>query len=79
MIWWLTQALVAELTKSLGETRERVQPLLDMVKGGEFATEKGISYLEAKHLLLLSYCMHIVFYLLLKVRTYTVVWPPFRV
>lgn len=25
-----------------------------------------MSYLEAKHLLLLSYCIHIVFYLLLK-------------
>jgi U3 small nucleolar RNA-associated protein 3 len=46
--------------------KQRVQPLLAMVQGGEFATEKGVSYLEAKHLLLLSYCMHIVFYLMLK-------------
>ena len=33
---------------------------------GEIATEKGVSYLEAKHLLLLSYSLHIVFYLMLK-------------
>jgi Sas10/Utp3/C1D family len=36
------------------------------VKAGELATAEGLSYLEAKHLLLLSYCIHIVFYVLLK-------------
>jgi U3 small nucleolar RNA-associated protein 3 len=60
------QALLGELTKCLTEVKQRVQPLLAMVQRGEFATQKGVSYLEAKHLLLLSYCMHIVFYLLLK-------------
>ena len=30
-------------------------------------TKEGLSYLEAKHLLLLHYCLHITFYLLLKV------------
>jgi U3 small nucleolar RNA-associated protein 3 len=60
------QALLGELTQCLAEVKQRVQPLLAMVQRGEFATQKGVSYLEAKHLLLLSYCMHIVFYLLLK-------------
>jgi Sas10/Utp3/C1D family len=36
------------------------------VEAGELATAEGLSYLEAKHLLLLSYCTHIVFYVLLK-------------
>lgn len=36
------------------------------MKAGELATAEGLSYLEAKHLLLLSYCIHIVFYVLLK-------------
>ena len=36
------------------------------VRGGNLATAEGISYLEAKHLLLLHYCINIVFYLLLK-------------
>ncbi len=36
------------------------------VKAGELATAEGLSYLEAKHLLLLAYCTHIVFYVLLK-------------
>lgn len=48
------------------------------VKAGELATAEGLSYLEAKHLLLLSYCIHIVFYILLKaegapVRTHPVI------
>lgn len=39
---------------------------LGQVRAGELATAEGVSYLEAKHLLLLSYCTNIVFYLLLK-------------
>ena len=35
-------------------------------RAGEYATAEGISYLDAKHLLMLSYCINIVFYLLLK-------------
>ena len=36
------------------------------VRKGELATAEGVSYLEAKYLLLLHYCMHLVFYILLK-------------
>lgn len=36
------------------------------MREGGLATAEGLSYLEAKHLLLLSYCTHIVFYVLLK-------------
>ena len=48
------------------------------VRAGQLATAEGVSYLEAKNLLLLSYCTHIVFYLLLKaegrpVRTHPVI------
>ena len=39
---------------------------LSQVRGGKLATAEGVSYLEAKHLLLLHYCINIVFYLLLK-------------
>lgn len=59
-------ALLTELTDSLAEVRHRVGPLLKEVKEGGLATSEGLSYLEAKHLLLLQYCIHIVFYLLLK-------------
>ncbi len=51
---------------------------LAQVRAGQLATAEGVSYLEAKNLLLLSYCTHIVFYLLLKaegrpVRTHPVI------
>ena len=36
------------------------------VRQGRLATAEGMSYLEAKHLLLLHYCMRLVFLLLLK-------------
>ena len=59
-------ALVTELRASLKEVRERLEPLLSEVRQGGLATTEGVSYLEAKHLLLLSYISSIVFYLLLK-------------
>ena len=36
------------------------------VRKGELATTEGVSYLEAIYLLLLHYCMHLVFYILLS-------------
>ena len=36
------------------------------MREGGLATKEGMSYLEVKHLLLLQYCMHLLFYLLLK-------------
>eukprot|EP00232_Nephroselmis_pyriformis_P017029 CAMPEP_0182887378 /NCGR_PEP_ID=MMETSP0034_2-20130328/20792_1 /TAXON_ID=156128 /ORGANISM="Nephroselmis pyriformis, Strain CCMP717" /LENGTH=376 /DNA_ID=CAMNT_0025020743 /DNA_START=29 /DNA_END=1155 /DNA_ORIENTATION=+ len=59
-------ALLAELQGGLGEVRDKVQPLLEKVRDGDLATQEGVSYLEAKHLLMLSYCTNIVFYLMLK-------------
>jgi U3 small nucleolar RNA-associated protein 3 len=59
-------ALVAELRTTLGEVRGRLGPLLQEVRKGELATSEGISYLEAKHTLLVHYAAAIVFYLLLK-------------
>eukprot|EP00271_Cylindrocystis_brebissonii_P002772 TRINITY_DN13573_c0_g1_i1.p1 TRINITY_DN13573_c0_g1~~TRINITY_DN13573_c0_g1_i1.p1 ORF type:complete len:875 (-),score=338.73 TRINITY_DN13573_c0_g1_i1:369-2879(-) len=58
--------LLDDLKKSLDELRTKVEPLLAQVKAGDYATAKGLSYLEAKHLLLLHYCSAIVFYLLLR-------------
>lgn len=60
------KALLQELRASLSEIRGRLGPLLQEVKSGEIATAEGVSYLEAKHLLLMHYVAHLVFYLLLK-------------
>ena len=60
------KALLQELRASLSEIRGRLGPLLHEVKSGEIATSEGVSYLEAKHLLLMHYVANLVFYLLLK-------------
>ena len=36
------------------------------VREGKLATSEGVSYLEVKHMLLLQYCQHLLFYLLLR-------------
>jgi len=59
-------ALAAELRGALDEVRSRAAPLTAAVRAGELASAEGLSYLEAKHLLLLSYCVNIAFYVLLK-------------
>lgn len=58
--------LLDELKQSLAEVRGRIGPLLREVSAGGLGTSAGLSYLEAKHLLLLQYCMCIVAYLMIK-------------
>ena len=53
------ESLVGELKGALQEVRGRVAPLLSLVREGKLATDQGISYLEAKHLLLLTYCSYL--------------------
>ena len=59
-------ALTKELTKNLDEVRNTIEPLCKFVREGNMVTKEGISYLDTKHLLMLSYCINIAFYLLLK-------------
>lgn len=64
--------LITEMRDGLDDIRSKIQPLVDMVKEGQYGTGNGISYLEVKHLMLLSYCECIVFYLLLKAEAISV-------
>ncbi|KAG9440180.1 hypothetical protein H6P81_020345 [Aristolochia fimbriata] len=61
-------ALLKEMKEGLDFVRSKVQTLTERVKANHFPTADGISYLEAKHLLLLSYCQSIVYYLLRKAK-----------
>lgn len=62
-------ALLPDLVSSLGEVRHRTAPLLaELRTSPDLATKDGLSYLDAKHMLLLMYCIHIVFYILLKLE-----------
>ncbi|KAH9298821.1 hypothetical protein KI387_030503, partial [Taxus chinensis] len=59
-------ALLVEMKEGLDLVRSKVQLLVQKVKENFYCTKDGISYLDVKHLLLLSYCQSIVYYLLRK-------------
>lgn len=62
-------SLLPDLASSLGEVRHRTAPLLaELRHSPDLTTTEGLSYLDAKHMLLLMYCMHILFYILLKLE-----------
>ncbi|XP_058081190.1 uncharacterized protein LOC131229297 [Magnolia sinica] len=65
-------ALLKEMKDGLDVVRSKVQALTAKVKENHFPTADGISYLEAKHLLLLSYCQSIVYYLLRKAKGFSI-------
>jgi len=54
-------------TKSI-ELQNTITPVLERVKSGKLATEKGVDYLEVKHHLLLNYCINLTFYLYMKAK-----------
>ncbi|EFJ37982.1 hypothetical protein SELMODRAFT_402703 [Selaginella moellendorffii] len=55
-----------ELVGLLTELKEALHELEHKLEDGNFATREGKNYMEMKHMLLLSYCRTIVFYLLLR-------------
>jgi hypothetical protein len=58
--------LLEELKAKAEELREKALPVLASVRAGDLPTSTGVSFLEVKYQLLLSYIGHILFYLLLK-------------
>ncbi|KAI3459512.1 hypothetical protein Pfo_016175 [Paulownia fortunei] len=61
-------ALLTEMKEGLDTVRNKIQALTAKVKADNFPTSDGISYLEAKHLLLLNYCQSLVYFLLCKAK-----------
>ncbi|XP_075516820.1 uncharacterized protein LOC142551461 isoform X1 [Primulina tabacum] len=61
-------AVLKEIKEGLDMVRSKIQALTVKVKADDFPTSDGISYLEAKHLLLLNYCQSLVYYLLRKAK-----------
>ncbi|KAL8026422.1 hypothetical protein ABFX02_14G026500 [Erythranthe guttata] len=60
--------LLKEMKDSLDSLGFKIQAFTDKVKAGNFPTADGISYLEAKHLLLLNYCQSLVYFVLRKAK-----------
>ena len=61
--------LLEEFKDSLETANQKIQPALEKAKAGFIkSTAAGMSYLEMKYNLLMSYCTFLAFYLLLKVE-----------
>ena len=58
--------LLTSFKKQSATLKHQLAPLLARIKADELPTTHGISFLEIKFHLLLSYCQNIAFYLLLK-------------
>ncbi|KAI3846783.1 hypothetical protein MKX03_028299 [Papaver bracteatum] len=61
-------ALLKEMKEGLDLVRSKVQALTLKVKENQYPTTHGLSYLDAKNFLLLSYCRCVVYYLLRKAK-----------
>ncbi|KAL0417635.1 UNVERIFIED_CONTAM: Neuroguidin [Sesamum radiatum] len=60
--------VLKEMKEGLDTLRNKIQALTAKVKANNLPTSDGISYLEAKHLLLLNYCQSLVYFLLCKAK-----------
>lgn len=58
------------------QVRNRVGPLVAEVRSGGLPTADGLSYLEAKHLLLIQYCSCLLVYVMLRAEGTSVVGHP---
>lgn len=61
-------AVLKEMKEGLDTVTGKVQALTVKVKAKQYPTADGVSYLEAKHLLLINYCQSLVYYLLRKAK-----------
>ncbi|KAL2893073.1 Neuroguidin [Bienertia sinuspersici] len=61
-------AVLKEMKEGLDTVTSKVQALTAKVKAKQYPTADGVSYLEAKHLLLINYCQSLVYYLLRKAK-----------
>ncbi|KAK4745087.1 hypothetical protein SAY87_011399 [Trapa incisa] len=60
--------VLKEMEEGLDKVKSKVKDLTAKVNANQYPTADGISFLEAKHLLLLSYCQSLVYYLLRKAK-----------
>lgn len=64
--------LLESFKEKITELTEKIDPLLKQVESKALPTSQGLSYLQVKFHLLLSYCINIGYYLLLKTEGKTV-------
>lgn len=64
--------LLSEFKANLETLEKHVVPVMQKVQEGEMPTENGVSYLEAKYVAMLTYCINIAYYLYLKANSESV-------
>jgi len=63
------QGLLEEFKDALSQANDKLMPFLTAARSGQIkTTASGMSYLEMKYNLLMSYCTFLAFYLLLKIE-----------
>jgi len=63
------KGLLEEFKEALTQANDKLLPFLTAARSGQIKqTASGMSYLEMKYNLLMSYCTFLAFYLLLKVE-----------
>ncbi len=61
--------MIQEFKDTLETANTKLQPLLQKAKSGQIeCTSAGMSYLEMKYNLMMSYCTFLSFYLLMKIE-----------
>ena len=60
--------LLDDFKTHVAEVRERVAPLLGLARKRQLPKSEGLAFLQLKLTLLLSYCINVTFYLLLKAQ-----------
>jgi hypothetical protein len=61
--------LLAEFRTALDTANNKLQPVIEKVKANQIeTTAAGMSYIEMKYNLLMSYCTFLSFYLLMKLE-----------
>lgn len=66
------EGIINDMKEKVQEIQEKIVPLLQLIKSipkNAGANDEVVQYLEVKHQLLLTYCLNVVFYLYMKVRT----------
>jgi Sas10/Utp3/C1D family len=63
------EALVSEMNNTTNTLNQKLKPMLDKLRNNQVeSTKHGMTYLEMKYNLLLSYCSFLSFFILLKVE-----------
>ena len=63
------KGLLEEFKDALSQANDKLMPFLTAARSGKIkSTASGMSYLEMKYNLLMSYCTFLAFYLLLKIE-----------